>query len=140
MANELCMNCFSVKGPYEVCRYCGYVEGTPPEQPHYLRPGTVLKGHFIVGTAIGVGGFGITYKCYDATLGVIVAIKEFFPVGLVNRSPGEMKVGLLSGEKEKQYKNQIKRFLMEAQSIAQFGKANDIVNVFDYLRRTIRHT
>lgn len=132
MANELCMNCFSVKGPYEVCRYCGYVEGTPPEQPHYLRPGTVLKGHFIVGTAIGVGGFGITYKCYDATLGVIVAIKEFFTVGLVNRSPGEMKVGLLSGEKEKQYKNQIKRFLMEAQSIAQFGKANDIVNVFDY--------
>lgn len=132
MANELCMNCFSVKGPYEVCRYCGYVEGTPPEQPHYLRPGTVLKGHFIVGTAIGVGGFGITYKCYDATLGIIVAIKEFFPVGLVNRSPGEMKVGLLSGEKEKQYKNQIKRFLMEAQSIAQFGKANDIVNVFDY--------
>ena len=132
MANELCMNCFSVKGPYEVCRYCGYVEGTSPEQPHYLRPGTVLKGHFIVGTAIGVGGFGITYKCYDATLGVIVAIKEFFPVGLVNRSPGEMKVGLLSGEKEKQYKNQIKRFLMEAQSIAQFGKANDIVNVFDY--------
>lgn len=132
MANELCMNCFSVKGPYEVCRYCGYVEGTPPEQPHYLRPGIVLKGHFIVGTAIGVGGFGITYKCYDATLGVIVAIKEFFPVGLVNRSPGEMKVGLLSGEKEKQYKNQIKRFLMEAQSIAQFGKANDIVNVFDY--------
>lgn len=132
MANELCMNYFSVKGPYEVCRYCGYVEGTPPEQPHYLRPGTVLKGHFIVGTAIGVGGFGITYKCYDATLGVIVAIKEFFPVGLVNRSPGEMKVGLLSGEKEKQYKNQIKRFLMEAQSIAQFGKANDIVNVFDY--------
>lgn len=132
MANELCMNCFSVKGPYEVCRYCGYVEGTPPEQPHYLRPGTVLKGHFIVGTAIGVGGFGITYKCYDATLCVIVAIKEFFPVGLVNRSPGEMKVGLLSGEKEKQYKNQIKRFLMEAQSIAQFGKANDIVNVFDY--------
>ena len=126
------MNCFSVKGPYEVCRYCGYVEGTPPEQPHYLRPGTVLKGHFIVGTAIGVGGFGITYKCYDATLGVIVAIKEFFPVGLVNRSPGEMKVGLLSGEKEKQYKNQIKRFLMEAKSIAQFGKANDIVNVFDY--------
>lgn len=132
MANELCMNCFSVKGPYEVCRYCGYVEGTSPEQPHYLRPGTVLKGHFIVGTAIGVGGFGITYKCYDATLGVIVAIKEFFPVGLINRSPGEMKVGLLSGEKEKQYKNQIKRFLMEAQSIAQFGKANDIVNVFDY--------
>ena len=132
MASELCMNCFEVKGQYEVCCYCGYVEGTPPEQPHYLKPGTILKGHFIVGTAIGSGGFGIIYKAYDTTLGVIVAIKEFFPVGLVNRSPGEKEVGLLSGDKEKQYNAQIKRFLMEAQSIAQFGKARDIVNVFDY--------
>ena len=26
MASELCMNCFSVKGQYEVCPFCGYVE------------------------------------------------------------------------------------------------------------------
>ncbi len=132
MASELCMNCFSVKGQYEVCPFCGYAEGTPPEQPHYLVPGTILGGHFIVGTAIGVGGFGITYKCYDTTLGVIVAVKEFYPAGLVNRAPGEKRVGLLSGEKAKQYKLQTRRFLMEAQSIAQFGKAKDIVNVYDY--------
>ena len=77
--SELCMNCFSVKGAYEVCPYCGYVEGTPPKQPHYLTPGTILGNRFIVGTAIGVGGFGITYKCFDMTLGVVVAVKEFYP-------------------------------------------------------------
>ena len=132
MASELCMNCFSVKGQYETCPFCGYQEGTPPKQPHYLTPGTILGNHFIVGTSIGVGGFGITYRAYDTTLGVIVAIKEFYPVGLVNRSPGERKIGLLSGEKQIQYQEQLKRFLMEAQSIAQFGKAKDIVNVYDY--------
>lgn len=93
MASELCMNCFSVKGQYETCPFCGYQEGTPPKQPHYLTPGTILGNHFIVGTSIGVGGFGITYRAYDTTLGVIVAIKEFYPVGLVNRSPGERKIG-----------------------------------------------
>lgn len=132
MASELCLNCFSVKGQYEVCPYCGYVEGTPASQPHYLAPGTVLGNHFIVGTVIGAGGFGITYKCYDLTLGVIVAIKEFYPIGLVNRAPGEKNVGLLSGDKKNQYTKQLKRFLMEAQSVAQFGKAKDIVNVYDY--------
>lgn len=132
MASELCMNCFSVKGQYEVCPFCGYAEGTPPEQPHYLTPGTILANHFIVGTAIGFGGFGITYKCFDTTLGVIVAVKEFYPVGLVNRAPGESTVGLLSGDKQEQYHAQLKRFLMEAQSIAQFGKAKDIVNVYDF--------
>ena len=129
MASELCMNCFSVKGQYEVCPFCGYVEGTPPEQPHYLTPGTILGNHFIVGTVIGAGGFGITYKCFDTTLGVAVAVKEFYPAGLVNRSPGESRVGLLSGDKKEQYGQQLRRFLMEAQSVAQFGKARDIVNV-----------
>ncbi len=132
MASELCMNCFSVKGQYEVCPFCGYVEGTPPEQPHYLTPGTILGNHFIVGTVIGAGGFGITYKCFDTTLGVAVAVKEFYPAGLVNRSPGESRVGLLSGDKKEQYGQQLRRFLMEAQSVAQFGKARDIVNVYDF--------
>lgn len=132
MNSELCMNCFSVKGKAEVCPYCGYEEGTPPAQPHYLPPGTVLSNHFIVGTAIGAGGFGITYRCYDTTLGVIVAVKEFYPVGLVNRAPGETRVGALSGEKQEKYKKQMSRFLTEARSIAQFGKAKDIVNVYDY--------
>lgn len=132
MASELCMNCFSVKGQYEVCPFCGYAEGTPPKQPHYLTPGTLLGNRFIVGTVIGVGGFGITYKCFDTTLGVTVAVKEFYPSGLVNRAPGERRVGLLSGDKEGQYRERLQRFLMEAQSVAQFGKAKDIVNVFDF--------
>ncbi len=132
MASELCMNCFSVKGQFAVCPFCSYVEGTPSEQPHYLLPGVILKGRFIVGTVIGVGGFGITYKAFDSILGMVVAAKEFYPTGLVNRAPGECQVGLLSGEKEGQYADRLKRFLMEAQSVARFGKANDIVNVFDY--------
>ena len=112
MASELCMDCFSVKGPYEVCPYCGYVEGTPPKQPHYLTPGTILGDHIIVGTVIGVGGFGITYKCFNTALGIIVAVKEFYIVGLVNRSPGERRVGLLSGDKAGQYEERLKRFRM----------------------------
>lgn len=132
MASELCMRCFHVKGKYDVCPMCGYVEGTPPEQPHYLAPGTILGNHFLVGTAIGAGGFGITYRCFDITLGVTVAVKEFYPAGLVNRAPGQPAVGLLSGDKKEQYRSQLSRFLMEAQSIAQFGNAKDIVNVYDF--------
>lgn len=132
MASELCMNCFSIKGQYSTCPFCGYIEGTPPKQPHYLMPGTILGDHFIVGTAIGVGGFGITYKCFDTTLGVVVAVKEFYPIGLVNRAPGEKRVGLMSGDKDGQYRQQLVRFMAEARSIAQFGKAKDIVNVYDY--------
>ncbi len=130
MANELCMNCFGVKGQYTTCPFCGYAEGTPTEQPYYLMPGSILKKHFIVGTVIGVGEFGITYKCYDTTLGVIVAIKEFYPKNLVNRIKGEKEIQLLSEECAEKYQEGIRHFQVEAQSIAKFGKAKDIVNVF----------
>lgn len=135
MTNQLCMHCFNVKGNAVQCPYCGYVEGTPPEQVFHLWPGTILAERYIVGVCIGFGGFGITYKAYDTILGVIVAIKEFYPAGLVNRAPGEQQIGVLSGDKLDEYDVQLKRFLLEAQSIAQFGKAKDIVNVYDFFEQ-----
>ena len=75
MSNELCMNCFNVKGAKSKCPFCGYEEGTPPEQAFHLVPGTVIANRYLIGTCIGFGGFGITYKAYDQILGVIVAIK-----------------------------------------------------------------
>lgn len=133
MSNELCMNCFNVKGTKSKCPFCGYEEGTPPQQAFHLIPGTVIANRYLIGTCIGFGGFGITYKAYDQILGVIVAIKEFYPAGLVNRSPGETQIGVLSGERMGEYQIQLQRFLLEAENIAQFGKAKDIVNVFDII-------
>lgn len=129
---DLCLNCFQLKGQSRICPNCGFAEGTDPAQPHYLAPGTILNEHFIVGTVIGVGNYGITYRCYDTTLGVVVAVKEFFPTGFVSRAAGEKRVWLLTQNRGHRYRDKVQRFLMEARSIARFGKAKDIVNVYDY--------
>lgn len=128
------MNCFKYKGEFEVCPHCGYVEGTVPEQAYDLLPGTVLENRYIIGTCIGFGGFGITYRAYDTVLNIMVAIKEFYPAGLVNRSPGDTKVGIFSGEKEKEFERQLERFLDEARNMAIFSKERDIVNVYHFFQ------
>lgn len=132
MANQLCFRCFKMKGDYEVCPHCGYMEGTKARQVYQLSPGTVLHDRYLIGTSIGFGGFGVTYKAYDTVLSVVVAIKEFYPTGLVNRGEGEVKVGIFSGEKETEFKRQLGRFLEEARNMALFSKEKDIVNVYDY--------
>ncbi|MEE0419092.1 MAG: serine/threonine-protein kinase [Lachnospiraceae bacterium] len=132
--NKLCMNCFKWKGEYEVCPYCGYVEGTPPAQAYDLIPGTILENRYIIGTCIGFGGFGIIYLAYDMVLGIKVAVKEFYPAGLVNRAPGEAKVGVLSGDKETEFSLQLKCFLDEARNMAIFSKDKDIVNVYHFFQ------
>lgn len=132
MANQLCLQCFKLKGDYEVCPYCGYDETTQPRAGYQLPAGTVLHGRYITGVSIGIGGFGITYKAFDTVLGIIVAIKEFYPAGLVSRGEKETKVGIFSGEKENEFKCQLARFLEEARNLAMFSREKDIVNVYDY--------
>lgn len=132
MENQLCFQCFKMKGSYGVCPHCGYEENTGAAQAYQLAPGTVLRGRYIIGVSIGFGGFGITYKAFDTVLSIVVAIKEFYPAGLVNRGEGEVKVGIFSGEKEEEFKRQLNRFLEEARNMAIFSKEKNIINVFDY--------
>ena len=54
--------------------------------PHHLPPGTVLLGRYLVGRALGEGGFGITYIGYDLRLELKVAIKEYYPVDRATRN------------------------------------------------------
>lgn len=132
MSRPLCLNCFRIKGDYEMCPYCGYMENDPPKEVFQLKPGTILQSRYIIGESIGYGGFGITYKAYDTILSIVVAVKEFFPAGLVNRAEGEIRVGVFSGNKAEEYEKLKNRFIEEARNLALFAKEKDIVNVFDY--------
>ena len=132
MLENICLNCFKDRQGYDVCPHCGYVKGTPPEQEFHLFPGTVLNGRYIIGTVLGFGGFGITYKAWDVKLNSVVAIKEFYPSGLVNRVPGESEVQVFDGTDQANYKEYLERFLDEAKNLAQFNGKDNIVNVFGF--------
>ena len=129
---QVCLSCFKHKGDFSVCPHCGWVDGSVPEQAFHLHPGTVLQERYLIGASVGFGGFGVTYKAWDVTLSNMVAIKEFFPAGLVSRVPGETQVVIFSGEKEEQYRHQLERFMDEARNMAKFDKCPNIVHVYDY--------
>jgi serine/threonine-protein kinase len=53
-----------------------------------LPGGTVLHGRYTVLERLGRGGFGITYRGFDARQKIYVAIKELFPDGMATRASG----------------------------------------------------
>lgn len=89
---HLCMNCMSDMGPYEVCMMCGWADGSEARELYHLQPRTILAERYEVGLAVGFGGFGVIYRAWDIQLDTQVAIKEFYPSGLVNRVPGECRI------------------------------------------------
>ena len=126
-----CKNCFRIfDSQYERCPHCGYLDGEPPKELYHLYPGTELLGRYVIGEVLGFGGFGITYKAWDKKFETILAIKEYYPCGIVNRVPGTSEVILFTGKKKDIFVNGLERFLDEAKNMAKFSQNDNIVNVF----------
>ena len=60
MENNRCPGCMEIKSGGAVCEHCGFDESRQ-NAPHQLQIGTVLQDKYLVGRALGQGGFGITY-------------------------------------------------------------------------------
>ena len=128
-----CNYCFELYDDvYEVCPSCGYVRGNPAREPYYIYPGMMLNNRYIVGQVLGAGGFGITYKVWDTRLETVLAIKEYYPGGMVNRAPGTKDVILFTRNRMAEYNHGLIRFLDEAKSMARFSSHKNIINVFEY--------
>ncbi len=130
---KLCKGCMkhTYNGTY--CSNCGFSEEEYKAPLHQLRTGTILAGKYILGKAIGEGGFGITYIGLDINLNMRVAIKEFFPAGCVTRNASVSDTITVFSGKELEYFNHGRdKFMEEAQIIAQFDSSDGIVSVKDF--------
>ncbi len=117
----------------ECCPHCGKAQRiTAPA--HHLKPGTRLAGRYLVGCALGEGGFGITYLGRDEKLDMHVAVKEYYPKGYANRAnTASAKVECAAeGENRAVFEKGRERFLREARSLAKFSGEAGIVDVRDF--------
>lgn len=128
-----CQYCMEPISPGEqVCGVCRHPASVNALQ-HHLKPGTVLRqGKYLVGRALGEGGFGITYIGRDLVLNMRIAIKEYYPRVFVCRDP-EGEVRTVTDEQEAfDFPKGVTSFLEEAQKMAMFAGKQEIVNVRDF--------
>lgn len=131
--NVRCNGCFEIyDSEFGLCPFCGCYPGCSAHEVYHISPGTELVGRYIIGNVLGFGGFGITYKGWDKKLETVVAIKEYYPGGIVNRPPGTQDVIVVSSKKKAEFDYGLMRFIDEARNMAQFSSHRNIVNVFEY--------
>ena len=127
---KLCMRCMACKADeQEACPVCGFIERDFVPEKHHLPPRTILKGQYLVGCALGEGGFGITYIGWDLFLHMPVAIKEYFPSGVVIRDQGQCTVSVFAGKDEQSFLKGRESFFREAQKVARFDNNPGVVSV-----------
>lgn len=127
-----CLSCFKeYDEEYEICPYCGTLRELKPREPIHLYPGTILAGRYLLGQAVGSGGFGIIYRAWDLKLETVVAVKEFYAGRLVTRAGGTTNV-IVNKKSKAEFEYRKARFLAEARNMAKFGAHRSIPNVFEF--------
>lgn len=128
-----CMGCMEFYGTeFDVCPHCGYEENQPARELLHIDPGTELIGRYIVGRALGYGGFGVTYIGWDTQLKRKVAIKEYLPSEFATRMIHHQDLMVANSEKKRQqFLDGMKKFLQEGQKLAQVSNIDGIVRMYD---------
>lgn len=128
---KICNNCFrQIKT--EPCKYCGYKKSAYRPEAGILPVGTVLKKRYCIGEVLGKGGFGVTYKAFDTVDSKIVAVKEYYPSGLVHRDTGTPQISVSSKQYEDNFKVGADKFFEEAKMVSRFNGNPNIVNVYEF--------
>ena len=134
---NLCIKCMKEKSsPNAVCEHCGFDSSKAVVPPHHLEPFVILAGKYLVGMAIGEGGFGITYIGMDLNLEMRVAIKEYYPNGCAIRdmSGNSSTVQSYMGEKQTFFEAGREKFINEARVLAKCAHLPEIVSVKDFFK------
>ena len=125
------MGCMTDKGENVICPHCGLNENDlGGASPAFIKPGYVLNDRYIVGIALGQGGFGITYIGFDKVLGQRVAIKEYYPSDIAQRVPGDRTVMPFTNS-DSNFEHGKQKFIDEARTLGRFSGYHGIVEVKD---------
>jgi serine/threonine protein kinase len=100
------------------------------QKPSPLPPDTVIGGYRVV-RKISSGGFGVVYLAVDPD-GQQVAVKEYLPSSLADRSPGELSPRV-AADKLSLYRLGLKSFFEEGRSLAQIAHPS-VVSVLNFFR------
>jgi len=131
LGDSFCYGCMRQKQQRPVCELCGFDERTRNER-NQLPIGTVLMRQYVIGRVLGQGGFGITYIGWDQLLQIPVAIKEYFPMGIVHR---DLRYGFdveCTDRDQAVFEKHRDRFLKEARTLAQLSTVPEIVQIKNF--------
>jgi serine/threonine protein kinase len=132
--HNLCPGCMENKGAAKTCPYCGLPAGAGPESALHLPPGTILQDKYLLGRALGQGGFGITYLAWDLNLNLKLAIKEYLPLDMASRASGQTEISVYKKEFAGSFQYGLEKYLEEARTLARFAGHPSIVWVRDFFK------
>jgi serine/threonine protein kinase len=119
----ICVNCMEDDSGSLTCPKCEAPFQNAVNNPLLLSPRVLLHEQYLIGRALGHGGFGITYLAWDVGLQTRLAVKEYMPSGIAYRADQAKVLPVSEGSKQ-EYEWGLDRFLEEARVLKKRNHSN----------------
>ncbi|MBQ7546075.1 MAG: leucine-rich repeat protein [Clostridia bacterium] len=129
-----CFGCMrELPVPDEPCPHCGYDRRAATFNRNHLPPGSVLCDRYVIGQALGLGSFGITYIGWDEVGQMRVTIKEFMPSAFAHHRAGDDTVQFYSPQGRALFEKGLRRFGEETAALRRLTQTECISEITDYV-------
>ena len=126
----LCMGCLNeIPVAGAACEVCGFDNSKPQTAP-FLPFGTVLNNKYVIAKNLETNGESTRYLGYDKTNGKVIAVREFLPIGLFDRSAGETKLFVSPQDKEN-FNKAMSDFQSYYETASSLSDTSAMINVLD---------
>ena len=126
---RLCFHCMKPIEEGQVCPHCGWDNRNRVNGEGQLEQ-SVLNNQYLIGHALGRGGFGITYVGFDLNLQRRVAIKEYSPMTMAHRY-GDAKTVYSYVGMEEEFEHGKQKALEEGRTIAALKRIDNVVEAYN---------
>lgn len=130
-----CYGCMQLLSyPDEKCPYCGYDSRAKLFDRNHLPPGTVIGGRYVLGAALGLGGFGNTYIGWDPQTEMRVTVREYLPSTLAYHRADTVQVQWYSAQGRALFQKGMRQFCSASEALRKMPETECINPILDIVR------
>ena len=107
------------------------IETGSPASLCHLPPGTILKNKYMLGRTLHQGNFYITYAALEINMDLPVLVKEFFPLQVTVRLPGDLELKLNREDMTQTYAGCLETMLTQAKKLARLSDHPNLETIRD---------
>ena len=126
-----CMN--EIAEHTDVCPVCGYNKNFSENPKECLEPGYLLGGRFVIGKALGIGSFSVSYIAWDCVDEIPVTVKEFLPSDLACHHSGTSELRFFSDEDKDAFYSGLSKFRSLTEKLAELSHLECVHKIIAFI-------
>ena len=117
----------------DVCPVCGFNRMIFENPKECLELGYLLGGRFVIGKALGIGSFSVSYIAWDCVDEIPVTVKEFLPSDLACHHSGTSSLRFFSDEDKEAFQSGLSRYRSLTVKLSKLSHLECVHNIIAFI-------